>query len=165
MVYACPYNDDSGMHNAYITKNRIEMREDAGKGEQLTQRMLAWGYQFEKKLAAAKAGISQGDPVAQTFWQEWKQLKQDFDSYMGEVSDSNRAELQALVNEKEQFDQRLAQLPAIKIPHYPKPKIPEEKAPDQPPQPAQPSGFVARGGTSRERPTHETISRRLRLNK
>ena len=36
MVYACPYNDDSGMHNAYITKNRIEMREDAGRVEELT---------------------------------------------------------------------------------------------------------------------------------
>ena len=149
MVYACPYNDDSGMHNAYMTKNCIEMREDAGKVEELSQQMFAWGYQFEKKLAAAKAGISQGDPAAMTFWMEWHQLKQDFDSYMGEVSDSNRAELQALVNEKEQFDQRLAQLPAIKMPHYPKPKkVPEEKAPDQPPQPAQPSEFVARGAHS-----------------
>ena len=144
MVY-CPYNDDSGMHNAYMTKNRIEMREDAGKVEELSQQMFAWGYHFEKKLAAAKAGISQGDPAAMTFWMEWHQLKQDFDSYMGEVSDSNRAELQALVNEKEQFDQRLAQLPAIKMPHYPKPKRVPQEAPDQPPQPAQPSEFVARG--------------------
>ena len=142
MVYACPYNDDSGMSNAYMTKNRIEMREDAGKVEELSQQMYAWGYHFEKKLAMAKAGISQGDPAAMTFWMEWHQLKQDFDSYMGEVSDSNRAELQALVNEKEQFDQRLAQLPAIKMPHYPKPKkVPQEEVP----QPAQPSEFVARG--------------------
>ena len=50
---------------------------------------------------------------------------------MGEVSDSRRMELQALVDEKELFDQRIAGLPAIKIPHYPKPKVPEEKA-DQP---------------------------------
>ncbi len=88
----------------------------------------------------AKAGINlEGDPAAQTFASEWKQLKYDFDSYMGEVSDSNRIELDALWNEKGQFETRLAELPAIKIPHYPAPPKPTSEPPEQPGQ------FVVRG--------------------
>ncbi len=50
---------------------------------------------------ADKAGVNlEGDPAAQTFAHEWKQLKYYFDSYMGEVSDSNRIELDALWAEK-----------------------------------------------------------------
>ena len=123
----------------------IPIMRQQGRGRIINtiSRVAEGGQPRSSAYGAAKAGISQGDPAAQTFWQEWKQLKHDFDSYMGEVSDSNRAELQALMDEKEQFDTRLAQLPAIKIPHYPKPKVPEEKAVQ--PQPAQPSEFVARG--------------------
>ena len=85
----------------------------------------------------------EGDPAAQTFASEWKQLKHDFDSYMGEVSDSNRMELEALFDEKEQFDVRLAELPAIKVPHYPTPpKAPQEKPDEQLPEP---HAFVVRG--------------------
>ena len=144
MVYACAWNDDSGLHNAYMKKVRLDILEDADKVDSLTQQLIAWGYGFEKKLAAAKAGVNmEGDPAAQTFASEWKQLKHDFDGYMGEVSDSNRLELQALFDEKEQFDQRLAQLPVIKVPHYPMPpKAPQEK-PDE--QLAQPHAFVVRG--------------------
>ena len=84
-----------------------------------------------------------GDPAAQTFAREWRQLEHDFDQYMGEVSSSNRLELQALYDEKEQFDLRLAKLPAIKVPHYPTPpKAPPEK-PDQ--QQPEPHAFVVRG--------------------
>ena len=144
MVYACAWNDDSGLHNAYMKKVRLDIMEDAGKVDSLTQQLITWGYGFEKRLAAAKAGVDlDGDPAAQTFAREWRQLEHDFDQYMGEVSSSNRLELQALYDEKEQFDLRLAELPAIKVPHYPTPpKAPPEK-PDQ--QQPEPHAFVVRG--------------------
>ena len=143
-MYACPWNDDDGRHNAYMKKIRLDILEDADGIDQMTQAMLAWGYGFEKKLMQAKAGVNlEGDPAAQTFASEWKQLKYDFDSYMGEVSDSNRIELDALWKERGQFDQRLAELPQIKVPHYPKPPKPTAEAPDKPPE--QPGQFVARG--------------------
>ena len=144
MVYACAWNDDSGLHNAHMKKVRLDIMEDAGKVDSLTQQLITWGYGFEKRLAAAKAGVDMnGDPAAQTFAREWRQLEHDFDQYMGEVSNSNRLELQALYDEKEQFDLRLAELPAIKVPHYPTPpKAPPEK-PDQ--QQPEPHAFVVRG--------------------
>ena len=84
-----------------------------------------------------------GDPAAQTFAREWNQLKHDFDDYMGDVSDSNRFELEALWAEHGQFDARLQQLPQIVVPHYPKPpKAPEEKPDEQKPEP---SAYVVRG--------------------
>ena len=89
---------------------------------------------------ARKKDEQYGDPAAQTFAREWNQLKYDFDDYMGEVSDSNRFELQALWDEHTQFEDRLRQLPQIVMPHYPKPpKAPDEEAP------AKPSDFVPRG--------------------
>ena len=145
----CPHNDDGGalVSNSYMMKMRLDIMEDAGKVEELATMLHQWGYGFERRLQQAKGGVNMnGDPAAQTFAREWNQLKYDFDDYMGEVSDSNRFELQALWDEHTQFEDRLRQLPQIVMPHYPKPKkVPEEKAPDQPPQPAQPSEFVARG--------------------
>ena len=143
-MYTCAWNDDSGLHNAYMKKVRLDIMEDAGKVDALTKQMIAWGYSFEKKLLAAKAGVNmEGDPAAQTFANEWKQLKYDFDSYMGEVSDSNRLELEALYDEKEQFDQRLAGLPQIKVVHYPTPPKAPPVKPDE--QQSQPHAFVVRG--------------------
>ena len=144
MVYACAWNDDAGLHNAYMKKIRLDITEDAGRVDKLTRQLITWGYGFERRLAAAKAGVNmEGDPAAQTFASEWKQLKHDFDSYMGEVSDSNRMELEALFDEKEQFDVRLAELPVIKVPHYPTPpKAPEVKPDEQQPEP---HAFVVRG--------------------
>ena len=57
-MYACAYNDDNGMHNAYMKKIRLDILEDADGIDQMTQAMLEWGYGFEKKLMAAKAGVN-----------------------------------------------------------------------------------------------------------
>ena len=57
------------------------------------------------------------DPAAQTFAREWNQLKYDFDDFMGEVSDSNRFELEALWEEHGQFDARLQQHIAGRVLH------------------------------------------------
>ena len=147
MVYGCPYNDDGGggvISNAYMTKQRLEVRADAGLNAELTAKLVAWGHAFERRLMQAKGAVNlEADPAAQTFAAEWKQLKYDFDDYMGEVSDSNRFELQALWDEHTQFEDRLRQLPQIVMPHYPKPpKAPDEK-PDE--QKKEPSAFVVRG--------------------
>ena len=143
----CPHNDDGGgtlVSNSYMTKLRLDIKEDAGMVEELASRLHQWGYGFERRLQQAKGGINMnGDPAAQTFAREWNQLKYDFDDYMGDVSDSNRFELQALWDEHQQFESRLQQLPQIVVAHYPKPpKAPEEKPDTQQPQP---SAFVVRG--------------------
>ena len=143
----CPHNDDGGgtlVSNSYMTKLRLDIKEDAGVVEELASRLHQWGYGFERRLQQAKGGVNMnGDPAAQTFAREWNQLKWDFDSYMGDVSSSNRLELEALWREKDQFETRLKDLPRIVQPHYPKPpKAPEEK-PDE--QKKEPSAFVVRG--------------------
>ena len=140
----CPHNDDGGgtlVSNSYMTKLRLDIKEDAGVVEELASRLHQWGYGFERRLQQAKGGINMnGDPAAQTFAREWNQLKWDFDAYMGDVSSSNRLELEALWREKDQFETRLRELPRIVQPHYPKPpKAPDEKAP------VKPSDFVPRG--------------------
>ena len=147
----CAWNDDSGLHNAYMKKLRLDIMEDADDVERRTHAMLVWGNGFEQRLMKAKAGINlEADPAAQTFAQEWKQLKYDFDSYMGEVSQSNRLELESLWAEKDQFETRLRELPQIKIPHYPKPPPPLEEK--QEPKPAE---FVVRGAHNEEVPKSE----------
>ena len=107
----CPHNDDGGgtlVSNSYMTKLRLDIKEDAGVVEELASRLHQWGYGFERRLQQAKGGINMnGDPAAQTFAREWNQLKFDFDDYMGDVSDSNRFELQALWDEHPQFESRL----------------------------------------------------------
>ena len=143
----CPHNDDGGgtlVSNSYMTKLRLDIKEDAGEVDRLASMLHRWGYGFERRLQQAKGGVNMnGDPAAQTFAREWNQLKYDFDDYMGDVSDSNRFELQALWDEHEQFESRLRQLPQIVVAHYPKPpKAPEEKPDTQQPQP---SAFVVRG--------------------
>ena len=142
----CPHNDDGGalVSNSYMMKMRLDIKEDAGKVEELATMLHQWGYGFERRLQQAKGGVNMnGDPAAQTFAREWNQLKYDFDDFMGDVSDSNRFELQALWDEHEQFESRLRQLPQIVMPRYPKPpKAPEEK-PDE--QKREPSAFVVRG--------------------
>ena len=139
----CPHNDDGGalVSNSYMMKMRLDIMEDAGKVEELATMLHQWGYGFERRLQQAKGGVNmEGDPAAQTFAREWNQLKYDFDDFMGDVSDSNRFELEALWQEHGQFDVRLQQLPQIVVPHYPKPpKAPDEKAP------VKPSDFVPRG--------------------
>ena len=66
MVYACAWNDDAGLHNAYMKKIRLDITEDAGRVDRLTQQLITWGYGFERRLAAAKAGVNmEGDPAAQ----------------------------------------------------------------------------------------------------
>ena len=140
--HPCAYNnDEGGLSEAYMKKIRLDIQEDAGRVETLSNALLEWGYVFERRLRQAKGGVNmQQDPAAQTFAREWNQLKWDFDSYMGDVSSSNRLELEALWREKDQFETRLKDLPRIVQPHYPKPpKAPDEKAP------AKPSDFVPRG--------------------
>jgi len=140
--HPCAYNnDEGGLSEAYMKKIRLDIQEDAGRVETLSNALLEWGYVFERRLRQAKGGVNmQQDPAAQTFAREWNQLKWDFDSYMGDVSSSNRLELEALWREKDQFETRLKDLPRIVQPHYPKPpKAPDEKAP------VKPSDFVPRG--------------------
>ena len=54
MVYACAWNDDSGLHNAYMKKVRLDILEDADKVDSLTQQLIAWGYGFEKKAGGCQ---------------------------------------------------------------------------------------------------------------
>ena len=56
MVYACAWNDDSGLHNAYMKKVRLDILEDAGKVDSLTQQLIAWGYAFEKNCPPPRLG-------------------------------------------------------------------------------------------------------------
>ena len=142
----CPHNDDGGglVSNSYMMKMRLDIMEDAGKVEELETMLHQWGYGFERRLQQAKGGVNmEGDPAAQTFAREWNQLKYDFDDFMGDVSDSNRFELEALWQEHGQFDVRLQRLPQIVVPHYPKPPKALEDKPDE--QKPEPSAYVVRG--------------------
>ena len=57
----CPHNDDGGgtlVSNSYMMKMRLDIKEAAGKVEELATMLHQWGYGFERLLQQRRGAVN-----------------------------------------------------------------------------------------------------------
>ena len=105
--------EDSTFSDAYLTELRVMIRENAAHSAMFAQMLQEFVLDYSQRLEARMQGVDTASAEAQKFLESYERLVADFENFSGEISFADALELKAMYENREYWEQRLAELPPI----------------------------------------------------